>query len=216
MRSTTGIPSSCKLKQTQESRPRSSSPGTFYFQKQSTFGKETCAAGELEGARLASNPIDSRRAAATRSPKVRPGLFGQAVVPGARLWGLSVFRSKAPSGKKRVPQGSSRGQGPPRIRSTAAGRRRRAVQKSASDFLDKQSSPELVSGDFLFSEAKHLRERNVCRGGARGGKARLESNRQPPGGGDAQSKSPSRTFWTSSRPRSSSPGLFSCRTVPIG
>ena len=91
MRSTTGIPSSCKLKQTQESRPRSSSPGTFCFQKQSAFGKETCAAGELEGARPASNPIDSRRAAATRSPKVRPG------------------------------------------------------------FLDKQSSPELVSGDFFVS-----------------------------------------------------------------
>ena len=151
MRSTTGIPSSCKLNQTQESRPRSSSPGIFYFQKQSAFGKETCAAGELEGARPASNPIDSRRAAATRSPKVRPGLFGQAVVPGARLRGLSVFRSKAPSGKKRVPRGSSRGQGPPRIRSTAAGRRRRAVQKSASDFLDKQSSPELVSGAFFVS-----------------------------------------------------------------
>lgn len=87
-RSTTGIPSSCKLKQTQESRPRSSSPGIFCFQKQSAFGKETCAAGELEGARSASNPIDSRRAAATRSPKVRLGLFGQAVVPGARLRGL--------------------------------------------------------------------------------------------------------------------------------
>ena len=79
------------MKQTQESRPRSSSPGTFCFQKQSTFGKETYAAGELEGARPASNPIDSRRAAATRSPKVRPG------------------------------------------------------------FLDKQSSPELVSGDFFVS-----------------------------------------------------------------
>lgn len=49
-------------------------------------------------------------------------------------------------------------------------------------------SPELISGDFLFSEAKRLWERNVCRGGARGGKARLESDRQPPGGGDAQSK----------------------------
>lgn len=39
------------------------------------------AAGELEGARPASNPIDSRRAAATRSPKVRPGLLGKQSSP---------------------------------------------------------------------------------------------------------------------------------------